>query len=135
MSITLKAALAGIEKTIHLATTTRSGAPVSLAVVNANGTTIASVKMDGAPDRVAKIALQKAYTAAKMTLSTEAFCARLADESLQIEWFCDSGYTALAGGIPIFEDGLCVGAVGISGRSLADDSVLAMELASFVQTL
>jgi uncharacterized protein GlcG (DUF336 family) len=102
------------------------GSHVALTVVDAAGITIAAATMDKAPARVVGIARAKAYTAAKMTVSTEAFLQKLRTENLQAGWFCDKEFSPLPGGIPILMDGACIGAVGVSGRALDDDVKLAM---------
>lgn len=110
------------------------GAPVALTVVDANGITIGAVTMDNAPARVVKIAHAKAYTAAKMMVSTETFLKKLRDEKLESEWFCDDNFSALPGGIPVYVDDVCVCAVGVSGRSLDDDVKLATTFAESLRS-
>ena len=53
------------------------GLSVAIVITNINGTVIAAVTMDEAPERVVRIAELKAYTAAKMRISTLDFLKRL----------------------------------------------------------
>ncbi len=132
MKISHDKALAAISHVIELAQKD-GGNPVTLAVVDASGFTLAVVRMDGAPERVIAIARGKAYTAAKMGCSTEAFLRRLRNERLEVEWFCDAALTPLPGGIPITHEGACLGAVGVSGRSLEEDVALATQFADYLR--
>lgn len=111
------------------------GLPVAIAITNINGIVIAAAVMDEAPERVVRIAELKAYTAAKMRISTLDFLKRLRDERLQIEWFGDGSFSPLPGGVPIYVQNLCIGAVGISGRELYEDVRLAEICADFLISL
>lgn len=111
-------------------TETTGGAPVCLAVCNRTGGLAALLNMDGAPERAEPIARAKAYTAMRMETTTRAFHERLRREGLTLADFCDSGFTALAGGAPVLDaQGRCIGGVGISGRTPDEDAVLAERLA------
>lgn len=123
-AITMEKAMEAIRQTAEAAKAD-GGTPVALSVVDANGFVLAAGTMDGTPVRVIGIARAKAYTAAKMTVPTETFLKKLRDEGLEARWFCDDDFTPLPGGIPIRRDGVCVGAVGVSGRALDDDARLA----------
>lgn len=103
-----------------------AGKPVAVAILNQKGTVVASVKMDGAPDRCVHLAKHKAYTAFRMETTSESFGARLEREKLEIAFFCDPKLTAFPGGAPILAaDGEVIGAVGISGRPSEEDQELA----------
>lgn len=107
------------------------GAPVCLAVCNRTGGLAALLNMDGAPERAEPIARSKAYTAMRMETPTAAFHERLRREGLTPADFCDPGFTALAGGVPVFDaEGHCIGGVGISGRRPEEDAALAERLAA-----
>ncbi len=124
MKITLENALEAIKQTLEFVRKEQGGA-VALTIVDSNGTIIAAATMDNAPSRVAKIAQAKAYTSAKMKTSTASFLKRLRAEKLELDWFCDKNFSPLPGGIPIHSSSECIGAVGISGRSLDEDAKLA----------
>lgn len=99
--------------------------PVCFAVVDWSGTLRYFYRMDGAPARLVSIVIGKAYTAARMETSTQAFQTRLAREGLTLADFCDIGLTTLPGGIPLRTSEGVFGAVGVSGRTLEDDHALA----------
>lgn len=124
MKITLVNALEAIKQTLDFINK-EQGDAVSLAIVDSHGAVIAVATMDNAPSRVIKIAQAKAYTSAKMKTSTASFLKRLRDEKLELDWFCDKKFSPLPGGVPIHSDSKCLGAVGISGRSLDEDAKLA----------
>ena len=106
------------------------GAPVCAAVVNRTGKLAAVLSLDGTPERAEAIARSKAYTAMRMESTTQAFHDRLVRENLSIADFCDPGFSALPGGVPVFDEtGCCIGGVGISGRKPQEDAELAEHLA------
>ncbi len=107
------------------------GAPVCVALVNRTGQLAAFLSMDGAPERTGAIARSKAHTAMRMEVPTQAFHERLANEGLSASDFCDSAFTTIAGGVPVFDaDGRCIGGLGISGRKPHEDAELAARLVS-----
>ena len=109
------------------------GAPVCLAICGPTGAPAAFLRMDGAPERTIPIARGKAYTAARLGTTTQAFHDRLVREGLSVSDFCDPGFTALAGGVPVpGADGRCLGGVGVSGRKPEEDAELAARLAAML---
>jgi glc operon protein GlcG len=113
---------------------TSFGKPVCAAISDANGFLIAFARADGAPLRSIALSQQKAYTAARMGVTTTAFLERLRREDIAIGYFCDPLLTALPGGAPL-EDGTrrIIGALGISGLAPAEDQLLADTGTGFVQ--
>lgn len=111
---------------------TDGDAPVSLAVVDVAGCLVGFQRMDGAPQRTVAIAIGKAYTSARMQQSTEVFSARLRNDGLLVADFLDPGLTSLPGGVPLIVGETLLGAVGVSGRSLANDAQLARRLATAI---
>ena len=109
------------------------GSPVCVAIVNRTGKLAAFLSMDGTPERAVPIAQSKAYTAMRMESATQAFHDRLVRENLSIADFCDPGFSALPGGVPVFDGtGRCIGGVGVSGRKPQEDAELAERLAQRV---
>lgn len=100
------------------------GLPVCFAAVDSAGALIYLYRMDGAPERLINIAVGKAYTAARMGVSTAMFRQRLLNEQLSLADFLDEKFTSLPGGLPLFDGGRLVGAVGVSGRALEEDVAL-----------
>ncbi|MEI7968066.1 MAG: heme-binding protein [Betaproteobacteria bacterium] len=96
--------------------------PVCVAVCDASGLLVAFARMTGAPLRSVQISQGKAYTAARMGVTTEALLARLHRERIEVGYFCDPAFTALPGGSPLKDaDGTLIGAIGISGLTSAED--------------
>ncbi|MBI2368834.1 MAG: heme-binding protein [Deltaproteobacteria bacterium] len=94
--------------------------PVSAAVVDPYGELIAFARMDGSTIRSASIAVNKAYTAARMEQDTANF-----EEGRDIRRLGDPRFVTVAGGVAILRDGACVGGIGVSGRPSAEDYELA----------
>ncbi|MEA3117323.1 MAG: glc operon protein GlcG [Paraburkholderia sp.] len=113
---------------------TRFCKPVCAAVCDANGFLISFARADGAPVRSIALSQQKAYTVARMGVTTTAFLERLRREDIAIGYFCDPLLTALPGGA-LLEDsmGRIIGAVGISGLAPLEDQLLADTATAFVQ--
>lgn len=106
------------------------GRPICISVCDWHGDLVAFFRMDAAPLRTISIAQQKAYSAARMGSTTEAFLARLRNEQVDISYFCDPLLTALPGASPVKDkEGGIVGAVGISGLLPSEDQGLADHLA------
>ena len=107
--------------------------PICVAVCDLQGFLLAFARMEGAPVRSIQISQGKAYTAARMGVSTEAVLARLKKEGIEIGYFCDPMLTALPGGSVLKdESGTVVGAIGVSGLTSAEDQVITDYIAAFV---
>lgn len=112
-----------------LAAEAAGGAPVCVAVVNRTGQLAAFLSLDGTPERAGAIARAKAHTAMRMEIPTQTFHDRIAKEGLSTADFCDSQFTTLPGGLPVFDsDGRCIGGLGVSGRKPHEDAELAARL-------
>lgn len=96
--------------------------PICVAVCDASGLLLAFARMDGAPLRSVAIAQGKAYSAARLGVSTQAVLERLHREQIEIGYFCDPQLTALPGGSPLKDkQGQLCGAIGVSGLTSAED--------------
>lgn len=97
-----------------------------MAVCDANGFLLAFARSDGAPLRTIAIAQDKAYTSARMGVTTTAFHERLLNEELQSRDFSDERFTPLPGGAPLCDPlGKLYGALGVSGLAPAEDQTVA----------
>jgi uncharacterized protein GlcG (DUF336 family) len=106
--------------------------PVCISVCDSHGFLAGFFRMDGAPVRSIQLSQQKAYTCARMGVTTDAFLARLRQENISIGYFCDPLLTALPGGAVLTNrQGRVGGAVGISGLAPVDDQAVADEIARF----
>jgi uncharacterized protein GlcG (DUF336 family) len=107
--------------------------PICATVVDAAGFLLAFARQDGAPLRSIQISQGKAYSAARMGVTTHAFYERLQREQILASDFCDDRLTALAGGSPLKNAaGKMIGAAGISGLTSAEDQEIANLLAEAV---
>ena len=110
--------------------------PVVVVLADEAGDIIHMTHMDGAPSRSGIIASGKAFTAAKMSRTTTSLGQFCADSGQDVSTFVISGLTTMPGGSPIFTPaGELVGAVGVSGRSAAEDQELADRCAAFLGKL
>ena len=109
--------------------------PICVAVCDAYGFLVAFSRMDGAPIRSIAISQQKAHTATRMGMSTDAFLGRLRADDIDIRYFCDPLMTALPGGNLLRDkNGTVVGAVGVSGLKPAEDQVITEHVASLYES-
>ena len=105
--------------------------PICASVCDASGLLLAFVRMEGAPLRSVAIAQGKAYSAARMGVSTQAVLERLHRENIEIGYFCDPQLTALPGGSPLKDqDGVLRGAIGVSGLTSAEDQQVTDHIAT-----
>jgi glc operon protein GlcG len=107
--------------------------PICVAVCDAAGFLTAFQRMEGAPLRSIAISQGKAYSAARMQVTTEALLQRLERENIPASYFCDDKITALPGGTPLKNtSGTIISAAGISGLTSAEDQEIADYLANLV---
>jgi glc operon protein GlcG len=101
--------------------------PVSVYVVDDHGELVAAATMDGAAPDTRLNAQRKAYTAARSDArSTGELAAKVADDPVERASF-DPFFTFFKGGVAAFEDGLRIGAIGVSGLPGEEDDRLALE--------
>ena len=105
----------------------KGGRPMSIAVVDAWGSLLSFVRMDGAGPLTARMSMNKAYTAASFGRDTRMFFDWLKDADKDIAWYDDHRLTAVFGGVVIrTKEGIPVGAIGTSGRTQDEDEQLAL---------
>lgn len=108
------------------------GVPMNVAVLDGGANLKAFLRMDGALLGSVDIALKKARTAALFGMSSEAvgeFC-KPGGTSPGLD-STNGGLVVFAGGIPLrAPDGTLVGAVGVSGGSVAQDARVAAAAAA-----
>jgi uncharacterized protein GlcG (DUF336 family) len=104
-----------------------AGCLVSAAVVDAGGHLVAFRRMYGAEFAGATIAVDKAYTAAGNRIATLDLREQVAPGGDLAGYYAASGgrFIAFGGGVPLWYDGLVVGAVGVSGASGEHDHAFA----------
>jgi uncharacterized protein GlcG (DUF336 family) len=100
--------------------------PVSVYVGDEHGELVAAATMDGAAPDTRLNAQRKAYTAARSdATSTGELARKVRDDPVELASF-DPFFTFFAGGVAGFENGLRVGAVGVSGLPGEVDEELAL---------
>jgi glc operon protein GlcG len=93
--------------------------------------------MDGAPISSVRIALNKAWTAARERKTTKEIGekARHPEKGFDIAYFGDPKFVGWGGGVPVWRGGEVVGAVAVSGLPQDDDIALATFGAGLVSEL
>jgi glc operon protein GlcG len=100
--------------------------PVSVFVADSHGELVAAATMDGAAPDTRLNAQRKAYTAARSDArSTRELAEKARDDAVERASF-DPFFTFFLGGVAVFEDGVRVGAVGVSGLPGEVDEQLAL---------
>jgi glc operon protein GlcG len=99
----------------------------SVAVADAHGDLICFARMDGAPVSSIRIAMNKAWTAARERKTTQEIGEKVKhpEKGHDIAYYGDPQYVGWGGGIPVWKDGQVVGAVAVSGLSSQEDIALA----------
>lgn len=101
------------------------GSPMSMAVVDAWGNLISFARMDGATTLTARMAMNKAYTAASFGIDTRMLNDWFKGAGKDVIWYDDHRLTVVYGGVCIrLGDGTLVGAIGTSGRREDEDEAL-----------
>lgn len=98
-----------------------------IAVADAHGDLICLARMDGAPVSSIRIAINKAYTAARERKPTKEIGdkVRHPEKGHDIAYYGDPNYVGWGGGVPVRKNGEVVGAIAVSGLSSAEDVELA----------
>ncbi len=105
----------------------RRGKAAVIAVADAHGELIASLRLDGAPLPSILIAANKAWTAARERKPTREIgqSARDAQNGFDVAYYGDPRYIGWGGGLPVRINGSVVGAVAVSGLPELEDMQIA----------
>ena len=101
------------------------GRAAAVAIADAHGELIAFVRCDGALIASGTLAMNKAFTAARLNRTTRVLGETLRAKGTDVAFYGDSRYVGFPGGLPVRIDGLAVGAVAVSGLSDDEDEALA----------
>lgn len=98
------------------------GVRINVAVVDQAGHPAAFLRMPGAPLHSIGIAEDKAYTAASFGFSTAAWEQVVADDpALRQGLAARPRLVMFGGGLPLRQGETCIGGIGVSGGSAAED--------------
>ena len=97
----------------------------AVAVTDAHGELIAFLRTDGCPLASINNAIHKAFTASRERKESADVGRASREENFAMTNFGDLRYTSWGGGVPVFSDGIVVGAVGVSGLPESEDIELA----------
>nr|WP_092070186.1 cob(I)yrinic acid a,c-diamide adenosyltransferase [Dendrosporobacter quercicolus]NSL48154.1 cob(I)yrinic acid a,c-diamide adenosyltransferase [Dendrosporobacter quercicolus DSM 1736]SDM07379.1 ATP:cob(I)alamin adenosyltransferase [Dendrosporobacter quercicolus] len=103
------------------------GVPMVIAVVDAGGNLVAQNRMDGALLGSISLALDKAYTAAALNMSTDT-AASLAVPGQPLYGLNTAGtgrFVVFGGGFPLLSKGELIGGIGVSGGTVDEDMIVA----------
>ncbi|MFD4640136.1 heme-binding protein [Lentzea sp. NPDC058436] len=117
-SISRAAAVALIEAVRQEAAV--AGFDVATAVTDAGGHLVAFERADGTPFLAAEVAVDKAWTAAAFRLTTDTWNTLVTDPRVA-PLAHHPRLMAVGGGFPLFDGGVCVGGLGISGGTAQQD--------------
>src|SRR4051812_43284809 len=105
----------------------RRGKAAAIAVVDAGGEVIATLRIDGTPLSCVNNATNKAFTSARERKPSGDIgkAARDPERGFDMAYFGDRRYIGFNGGLPVKANGVTVGGIGVSGLSGAEDEELA----------
>ena len=106
--------------------------PVAVAVTGPEGELISFLRMDGVNAASAVIAQNKAYTSARDRKSTREMGKYMREKESPPAFWGDKGITGFGGGVPILQNEMVIGAIGVSGLSSVEDEELAEAAIKFV---
>jgi uncharacterized protein GlcG (DUF336 family) len=102
------------------------GLRITAVAVDAGGHAKALLRMDGAPFHGVVISTDKARTAAGFGIPTAVWKDRVSQRPHVLEGLNGrDGFIPIGGGVPVFENGALVGALGVSGAHEDEDCEIA----------
>ena len=101
------------------------GKPAAIAICDAHGELLAFVRCDGALLGSGTLAINKAFTAARLDRPTRVLGETLRAKSADVAFYGDPRYVGFGGGLPVRIDGRVAGGVAVSGLSDDEDEALA----------
>lgn len=100
-------------------------AAIAVAVTDTHGELFGFVRMDGVSVQAGLLAQNKAYTSARDRQPSGNLGKWARETGKQLSYWTDPKITGFMGGMPIEQDGVVIGAIGISGMAEEDDEALA----------
>lgn len=102
-------------------------AAIAVAVTDTHGELLGFVRMDGVSVQAGLLAQNKAYTSARDRQPSGNLGKWARETGKQLSYWTDPKITGFMGGMPIEQDGVVIGAIGISGMAEEDDEALAQQ--------
>ena len=118
-----RAALAALDAIRHAVEV--RGKSAAIAIADAHGELLAFVRCDGALIASGPLAINKAFTAARLNRPTRVLGETLRAKGSDVAFYGDPRYVGFGGGLPVRIDGTVAGAVAVSGLSDDEDEALA----------
>ena len=111
----------------------KNGGAVVIVVCDADGSTKASLRMDGASHFSIALAEDKAYTAATFGVPTDQWFELIKDDGPLLHGVPNTPrFSVIGGGMPLKVNGQVVGAIAVSGGAPPDDVECARSAAAAV---
>lgn len=123
----LKMSLLAIQKSNELKV------PVSICVMDKYGNKILFFKMDGAIPISEELSVKKAYTSVMLKVPSSKVKKMMEDSLYNLDIAMAGKIVVFGGGLPIFNNGECLGAIGISGGSVQEDEKIALSAIEVIQ--
>lgn len=99
---------------------------VSVTVVDRSGQTLAVLRDHNAGVHTIRASYKKAYTANSQKRSTAVIAQGIADGSIPTDIrYLDENMLMMAGGLPIYNDGVVIGGIGVGGAHGSEDERIA----------
>jgi glc operon protein GlcG len=101
---------------------------IVVVVADSHGDPICFARMDGARVAPVRIAMNKAWTAARERKPTKEIgeAVKHPEKGHDIAYYGDPNYVGWGGGLPVWKNGEVIGAVAVSGLSSDEDTALAL---------
>ena len=109
------------------------GNTAAIAIVDSHGELIAFVRMDGVLLSSGPLAINKAYTAARLNRPSRVLGETLRARGTDVAFYGDLRYVGFGGGMPVVVEGVVAGGVGVSGLSDDEDEALAAMAVGLLQ--
>lgn len=95
---------------------------IAAAVADDHGELLAFARTDSCGLPSIKVAISKAFSAARLRTSTRDY----RKEGFDTTNLAESGYTQYPGGLPIMDGSTCLGGIGVSGLTPDEDEALVL---------
>ncbi len=107
-----------------------AAAPIAVAICDSHGELLYFIRQPGVGLHSGVLAQNKGYTAARDRQATQDLGNWSRESGRALPYWSDPRFTGFAGGVPLWHEGVVIGAVGVSGLSEEADHRLATELAT-----